>query len=197
MINLNTSFILMTILGNEKYKGLLDISDKLLDENIYLYVHFRPFGDDNYGLQNGSQLTIIPKTTKGKNTQLGRSGKTVKIGVADKKEVEKIIEDLLKSSISDNPFYLDNRWGSRKPHESLEKINEYLISNIFGNGSIKKEEIEQYIENKIMDLVGPHMEKNPMDTYLLDDFPSIKKQIIDKYEIPTYLNLEKPLSLAG
>jgi hypothetical protein len=187
VINLNPSFIVMSILGNKKYKSLLDIADKLVDGKIYLFIHFRPFGEDQYG----SELNIIPKTTKGKNTQIGRSGKTVKIGIEDKKELEKIIEELLKSSISDNSFYLDNRWGSRKPHESLQKINEYLISNIFGNESIKKEEIEQYIENKIMDLVGSHMENNPLDTYLLDDFPSIKKEIMDKYSIPNISKLGK------
>jgi hypothetical protein len=167
--------IIKSIVGEKEKVAMDEIASKLELHKIYLNFTFLTLGELN--------LVIIPKTTKGKSVNKARDRKVIKIGTDNKDSLEKIVEDSIKDPIDLHPFRFSPRWGytTIKP---LKMINDYLKSQLFGSGSIKKEEVKEYIEKEFMESVGSYFEENPLDLYLLDDFPKIKKEIIEKYGIP-------------
>jgi hypothetical protein len=180
---LHANKIVEKILGKEKMNSLIDLAIEL-DKIKPLYFKFLN--------PQESDFILTPKSDKGKSLSKGRYETTLKIGTEDKDLIIKSLEDYVRK-------YLDHRFslGGKFSHKGsiyIEKINKYLISQVFGEGSITKEEIEEDIEKFILDYVGDYFKENPLELYLLDEFPDMKKKIIEKYGISDFSKLGKNLN---
>jgi len=181
-IGLFADKIAESILGHEKLEGLKDLT-KSFDSinNGRSNLHFK-FMD-----KSSSDFIMSPKSDKGKSLRKGNHDTILKIGTDDKNLVIESLEKYVKNSLEKHNFGIGDQYSriySDPNSRSIKKVNEYLMSQLFGEGSVTKKEAEEAIEKSIVEEIGPHFDKNPLDLYILDGLPEFKKIIMDKYEIP-------------
>jgi hypothetical protein len=66
----------------------------------------------------------------------------------------------------------------------INPLTKLIEKKILGESieGLEKESKEK-IDEILLDLIGPQIEKNPLDLYLADGMPDLKKKIMKKYGI--------------
>ena len=80
--------------------------------------------------------------------------------------------------------------GWRSVELLIKPLGEYIKNKILGEpiGDLKEKSKER-IEEILLDLIGPRIEKNPLDLYLLNDMPDLKEKVIKRYGIEDFSKL--------
>ena len=128
-----------------------------------------------------SLYKIDPKTKPGKNVYNGRTSKELRIGSDSKEKIEKYTEEFVKGNSTLITATFKKDWNQRiyiRPLEDL--IKKTILGEPIGN---LKEESKERIEEILLDLIGPHIGKNPLDLYLVDAMPDLKEKIMKEYGI--------------
>ena len=128
-----------------------------------------------------SLYKIDPKTKPGKNVYNGRTSKELRIGSDSKEKIEKYTEEFIKGNSTLITATFKKDWNQRiyiRPLEDL--IKKTILGEPIGN---LKEESKERIEQILLDLIGPHIGKNPLDLYLVDAMPDLKEKIMKEYGI--------------
>jgi len=128
-----------------------------------------------------SLYKIDPKTKPGKNVYNGRTSKELRIGSDSKEKIEKYTEEFIKGNSTLITATFKKDWNQRiyiRPLEDL--IKKTILGEPIGN---LKEESKERIEEILLDLIGPHIGKNPLDLYLVDAMPDLKEKIMKEYGI--------------
>ena len=171
----NTKNVLEAIFGKEYSDSLEDTIEKIPKHTntwqkwiILLFENLEGVG-------------ISPKSKSGKSVYKGRYLTDLRIGSDSKEKIEKYAEDfiVLESSISTAIF--KTGWNERiyiRPLEDL--IKKTILGEPIGD---LKEKSKERIEEILLELIGPEIEKNHLDLYLLDGFPELKKKAMEKYGI--------------
>lgn len=149
------------------------------------------FHNDWYILLSESGLNpylIEPKTSSGKNAVKGRYATSLRLGFDTKEKIEKLTEDFIKDRITLINPALKEGW--RSVELLIKPLGEYIKNKILGEpiGDLKEKSKER-IEEILLDLIGPRIEKNPLDLYLLNDMPDLKEKVIKRYGIEDFSKL--------
>jgi hypothetical protein len=171
----NTKNVLEAIFGKEYSDSLEDTIEKIpKDTNTSKKWTILLF-------ENLESVGISPKSKSGKSVYKGRYLTDLRIGSDSKEKIEKYAEDfiVLESSISTAIF--KTGWNERiyiRPLEDL--IKKTILGEPIGD---LKEKSKERIEEILLELIGPEIEKNHLNLYLLDEFPELKKKAMEKYGI--------------
>jgi hypothetical protein len=174
--------VIEKIFGKEYSDSLSEIIKNIPRNNLH---------SDWYILLSESGLNpylIEPKTSSGKNAVKGRYATSLRLGFDTKEKIEKLTEDFIKDRITLINPTLKEGW---RPGELLIKpLGEYIKNKILGEpiGDLKEKSKER-IEEILLDLIGPRIEKNPLDLYLLNDMPDLKEKVIRRYGIEDFSKL--------
>ena len=131
---------------------------------------------------------IEPKTSSGKNLVKGTYTTSLRLGFDTKEKIEKLTEDFIKDRITLINPTLKEGW--RPGKIMIKPLEEYIKNKILGEpvGDLKEKSKER-IEEILLDMFGPYVEKNPLDLYLVDEMPDLKEKIMKKYGIEDFSKL--------
>lgn len=126
-------------------------------------------------------FSIDPKSKPGKNVYRGRTHKELRLGFDSKEKIEKYTEDFIKEEISLITTRFKKQWNESILISPLEDL---IKKSILGEsiGDLKKKS-EERIEEILLEIIGPHIKENPIDLYILDGMPNLKKKVMEKYKI--------------
>ena len=126
-------------------------------------------------------IEIMPRTSPGKTVSDTRSAISLRFGFDTKEKIEKIVEDFIKERVNLINSAIKQSWFDRI---YIDPLTEYIKKKILGE-SIEglEEESKERIDEILLGLIGPGIEKNPLDIYLADGLPSLKEKIMKKYGI--------------
>lgn len=169
----NVKNILETIFGKGYYDSLNGVIKKIPNQSS--------FGSmwDIVLFENARKYKIQPKTKPGKTFYSGSLQTEIRMGFDSKEKIEKNTEVFLRS-INTNALFKKG-WDNKIYIRPLED----LISKTISGEPIGdlKEKSKERIEEIILDLVGPHIEENPLDLYILDEMPDLKEKAMKEYKI--------------
>lgn len=172
----NPKNILENIFGKEYYDSLKEVIKNTPDRSEFNFYNW-----DIIFFEELRLFQINPKTKPGKSVYQGRNQTELRLGFDSKKKIEKYAEESLKLKRPNMTALFKKGWNDRIYIRPLEEL---IIKTIFGEpiGDLKKKS-EERIEEILLDLIGPHIEKNPLDLYILDGIPNLKKKAMEKYRI--------------
>jgi hypothetical protein len=130
---------------------------------------------------NLNPFSIDPRSKPGKNVYRGRIHKELRLGFDSKEKIEKYTEDFIKEQISLITTVFRKQWNESiliSPLEDL--IKKSILGESIGD---LKEKSKERIEEILLDLIGTHIKENPLDLYILDGMPDLKKKTMEKYGI--------------
>jgi hypothetical protein len=126
-------------------------------------------------------LQIEPKSEPGKKVYNGRTEIVLRLGFDSKEKIEQQTEKFIKERITLIRAIFKRSYNERLP---IDPLSQLIQKKILGESieGLEKESKEK-IDEILLDLIGPHIEKNPLDLYLADGMPNLKKKIMKKYGI--------------
>lgn len=167
--------ILETLFGKEYSDSLKEIVKNIpppprtLGEwGIQIFDNFKP-------------ILIEPKSSPGSKVYKGRQSTELRLGFDSKEKIEKYVEKFIVDTISlVNPI-IRSAWNDKF---QISPLADLIKKSILGEPTEKlKEESKERIGEIALELIGPEIEKNPFDLYLLDEMPEVKKKAMEKYGI--------------
>ena len=176
--------VLTTIFGKEYFDSLKEVIKEIPQGSIWSRWEIILFEDL-------SPFSIEPKSKPGKNVYVGRYSKDLRLGFDSKEKIEKYTEDFIKQHFNLISALFKRGFNERiyiSPLEDL--IKKSILGEPIGD---LKEKSKERIEEILLDLIGPHIEKNPLDLYLADGMPDLKEKIIKKYGIEDFSKLGRAL----
>lgn len=133
---------------------------------------------------DSSGFTFVPFTEKGyrKSIAWGMSGKVIfiKIGESSEEKIKKFVEEKISSFFDGMRLSLKDRNINSTKEIKINSIPDYIRDKVLGKGSPDKEEVNKKFGEEIYEPVELHMKENPLDIHLLDPFPDLKKEILQK-----------------
>ena len=126
-------------------------------------------------------LEIEPKSEPGKKVYKGTRETVLRLGFDSKEKIGEQTEKFIKERITLIRATLMRGYNEKSYINPLTKLIEKKIlgESIEGLEKESKEKIDEIL----LDLIGPHIEKNPLDLYILDGFPELKKKVMERYGI--------------
>ena len=166
--------VLTSIFGKEYSDSLKEVIKEIPQGSIWSRWEIILFEDL-------SSFSIEPKSKPGKNVYVGRYSKDLRLGFDSKEKIEKYTEDFIKQHFNLISALFKRGFNERIYISPLEDL---IKKSILGEsiGDLKKKS-EERIEEILLDLIGPHIKENPLDLYILDGIPNLKKKAMEKYGI--------------
>jgi hypothetical protein len=126
-------------------------------------------------------LEIEPKSEPGKKVYKGTRETVLRLGFDSKEKIGEQTEKFIKERITLIRATLMRGYNEKSYINPLTKLIEKKIlgESIEGLEKESKEKIDEIL----LDLIGPEIEKNPLDLYILDGFPELKKKVMERYGI--------------
>jgi len=126
-------------------------------------------------------LGIEPKSDPGRKVYNGRLETILRLGFSSKEKIEEQTEKFIKERITLIRATFTRSYNERLYINPLTKLIEKKIlgESIEGLEKESKEKIDEIL----LDLIGPEIEKNPLDLYILDGLPELKNKVMKKYGI--------------
>lgn len=166
--------VLTAIFGKEYFDSLKEVIKEIPRGSIWSTWEIILFEDL-------SSFSIEPKSKPGKNVYRGRYSKDLRLGFDSKEKIEKYTEDFIKQHFNLISALFKRGFNERiyiSPLEDL--IKKSILGEPIGD---LKEKSKERIEEILLDLIGPHIKENPLDLYILDGMPDLKKKAMKKYGI--------------
>jgi hypothetical protein len=126
-------------------------------------------------------LQIEPKSEPGKKVYNGRTETILRLGFSFKEKIEEQTEKFIKENITLIRATFKRGYNERFYINPLTKLIEKKILGESIEGL--EEESKERIDEILLDLIGPEIEKNPLDLYILDGLPELKNKVMKKYGI--------------
>jgi hypothetical protein len=126
-------------------------------------------------------LQIEPKSEPGKKVYNGRTETVLRLGFDSKEKIVDQTEKFIKERITLIRAIFKRSYNERI---YINRLSELIEKKILGESieGLEKESKEK-IDEILLDLIGPEIQKNPLDLYILDDFPDLKKKVMKRYKI--------------
>jgi hypothetical protein len=168
-----STVIIEKIFGKEYSDSLNEIIEKI-PSTIFSKWKIRLF-------ESLQSLEIEPKSEPGKKVYKGRTETVLRLGFDSKEKIEEQTEKFIKERITLIRATLMRGYNEKSYINPLTKLIEKKIlgESIEGLEKESKEKIDEIL----LDLIGPEIEKNPLDLYILDGFPELKKKVMERYGI--------------
>ena len=165
--------IIEKILGKEYSDSLNEIIEKI-PSTIFSKWRIRLF-------ESLQSLEIEPKSEPGKKVYKGTRETVLRLGFDSKEKIGEQTEKFIKERITLIRATLTRGYNEKSYINPLTKLIEKKIlgESIEGLEKESKEKIDEIL----LDLIGPEIEKNPLDLYILDGFPELKKKVMERYGI--------------
>jgi hypothetical protein len=167
--------IIEKILGKEYSDSLDEVIEKIPSNTSskWQIVLFESFGS----------LGIEPKSESGRKVYNGRLETILRLGFSSKEKIGEQAEKFIREKITlINIRSVFKRGWNERTH--INPLSQWIEKKILGE-SIEglEEESKERIEEILLELIEPHIEKNPLDLYIVDELPDLKEKIMKRYGI--------------
>ena len=126
-------------------------------------------------------IGIEPKSEPGRKVYNGRLETILRLGFSSKEKIEEQTEKFLKEKITLIRATFMRGYNERSYINPLSQLIEKKILGESIEGL--EEESKEKIDEILLGLIGPEIEKNPLDLYILDGLPDLKNKVMKKYGI--------------
>jgi hypothetical protein len=126
-------------------------------------------------------LGIEPKSEPGRKLYNGRLETILRLGFSSKEKIGEQTEKFIKEKITLIRAIFKRSYNERSYINPLSQLIEKKILGESTEGL--EEETKERIDEILLDLIGPEIEKNPLDLYILHGLPELKNKAMKKYGI--------------